>query len=125
MGRVDVERPWPEKYARNVRIVALFADGRTLREIAERVDTPLSNVSIILRQAGIYPAVGRQPREVERREGNRTKREVAIAKARAMGKTLAAIGARYGVSKQRISQILAAMPPEERTTHPTREEPRK
>lgn len=112
MGHVDVKMPWPAKYARNARIVELFAEGRTLREIADAVGTPLSNVSIILQQAGISPGRGRRSAKVaKRRSGERTPREKAIARARELGETLASIGARYGVSKQRIAQMIAAMPP--------------
>lgn len=111
MGHVDVKMPWPAKFARNVRIVEMFAEGHTLREIADAVGTPLSNVSIILQQAGIKAVRGRRERaDSRRRAGERTPREKAIARARELGETLASIATRYSVSKQRIAQIIARMP---------------
>lgn len=100
---------WPERLERNVRIVELFADGKTTREIAEEMDMTYTNVSVVLADAGVdtrlwsdraYARMGLERQKLER--------NAAIRQARERGETLQAIAERYRVSHQRISQIIAA-----------------
>lgn len=104
MSGYEPEMAWPDRYARNVRIVQLFADGVTCREIAEREDMSHVAVMQILRSAGIDTSANRgRPTARQRRNAQR---DQEIAKAYAIGKSLADLGRRYQLSRQRVEQIV-------------------
>jgi hypothetical protein len=54
--RYAADVPWPERYERNVRIVELFAEGKSCNAIARVVGIHYSAVANVLRGAGLDPA---------------------------------------------------------------------
>lgn len=99
----EPDMAWPERYARNTKLVRAFANGASCRELSETFN--LSHVAVlrILRTAGLDTKMNAGG---GRRAWRLRKRDELIVKAHALGKTLAAIGREYDLSRQRIEQIL-------------------
>ena len=56
---------WPMRFQRNVLVIAMYAEGKTLREMGEAVDLTHSAIIIILREVGLRCADRDHSRLVE------------------------------------------------------------
>lgn len=45
--------PWPLRFKRNTEVVRLFAEGKSLREMAEAVDLSHPAILVILNEVGL------------------------------------------------------------------------
>lgn len=102
MSRQRTQQPWPVRYERNTKIVEAFASGTTLRAIGERFGLTFGAVRFILREAGVDTGSGRQAGAPAVNED----RDREIRRARVAGETLAAIGERFEITRQRVQQIV-------------------
>lgn len=115
-----------QRYERGQEILALYEEGKTQREIASLIGLSIGGVQYILSGMRTDYLKAKVKRQIKRREARkaaakercaiiegrlaekdraRQKKIWQILNARAEGKTLAAIGKKRGVSRERIRQL--------------------
>lgn len=93
-----------DRYIRNLKIVDAYNEGTPAEAIAERFSVTAATVYHVLREAK-EEGIALSPRRSGRRPGN-TERNTQIADAYRSGRTLESIGAEYGLSRERVRQIV-------------------
>ncbi len=91
-------------------IAALWGEGASLEEISERSGESLADVALMLERAGVQAAKGKADRVSARRSSSRHSQERAkgMYERYASGETLQEVGDFYGVTRERVRQILSA-----------------
>lgn len=87
--------------ARNTEIARLYQEGASLLSLSDRFGIGIARVSIVLTQLGVQKR--RKPRVVDEAT---SQRNALIAQLYKEGLTLDVIGQKYGVTRERIRQIL-------------------
>lgn len=114
---------WPERLTRNVEVVERFANGEGVAEIAFAMRIDAAHVRQILVGADIDHTVNKDSAAARKRAAP-SARTVEMLKARALGARMSEIARRYGVSRQRVSAIIAQQDARRSETDPNRSEKR-
>ena len=104
-------RKGPRRTKRDDRIVELYSTGITASEVGKQMGMSTARVLDILRDRGIElrKPKGSYPHHLVKlaKKNEDRKRTAQIVRMRAAGADYTEIGRRFGVSRQRIQQIVA------------------